>query len=73
MARAGGTDRAGGRGRRKSRAEIPGEGCQPHLRLARLAYEARRERGAGPHEKAPAGPPGPAGWGPGESGAPGPH
>jgi len=57
MTRVCGTDQAGGRSQRKSRAEIPGQGCQPHLRLARLAYEARRERGAGPHEEAPAGPP----------------
>ena len=36
-------------------AENPANGCQPHLLIARLAMEARRERGAGPH-KAPAGP-----------------
>jgi hypothetical protein len=36
-------------------AENPANGCQPHLLIARLAMEARRERGAGPH-KAPARP-----------------
>jgi hypothetical protein len=36
-------------------AEIPQKPGQPHLLIARLAMEARRERGAGPH-KAPARP-----------------
>jgi hypothetical protein len=38
-----------GGGARKKVNRNPRRACEPHLGVARLAYEARRERGAGPH------------------------